>query len=72
MMDYQYNPKLVLECEYVSIPCSRRIFDRRLKTSSTDIKQRISAMGYLFITEGMVNHSIIAIDNPLLKAKGCI
>src|SRR6185437_4976443 len=55
----------------VSIP-SRRIFDRRLKTISTDIKQRISTMGYLFAAEGLVDLSITAIDSTLLKAKGSV
>jgi hypothetical protein len=68
-MDYQYNRKLALACELVSIP-SRRTFDRRLKTISTDIKQRISAMGYLFVTEELVDPSITATDSSLLKAKG--
>ena len=72
-MDCQYNHKLALACGLVSIP-SRRTFDRRLKTISTDIKQRISTMGYLFVTECMVmvedDHSIAAVDSTLLKAKG--
>ena len=38
------------------------------KTISTDIKQRLSTMGYLFVTEGFVDHSITAIDITLLKA----
>ena len=54
--DCQYNHKLVLACGLVSIPNSRRTFERRLKTISTDIKERISTtMEYLFAaTEGMV------------------
>ena len=54
---------------------SRRTFDRRLKTISTDIKQRISTMGYLFVAEGMVmvdDHSITAVDSTLMKAKGSV
>ncbi len=51
IMDCQYNHKLVIACGLVSIPC-RRTFDRRLKTISTDIKERISTMGYLFVAEG--------------------
>ncbi len=42
-----YNHKLAMACGLVSIPCSRRTFDRRLKTMPTDIKGRISTMGYL-------------------------
>jgi hypothetical protein len=68
-MDCQYNSKLVLACGLITIP-SRRTFDRRLKTISTDIKERISAMGYLFVTEGLVDLSITAVDSTLLKAKG--
>jgi hypothetical protein len=68
-LDCQYNRKLALACGLVSIP-SRRTFDRRLKTISADIKQRISIMGYLFAVEGLVDLSIIAIDSTLMKAKG--
>jgi len=69
-MDCQYSNKLAIACGLVSIP-SRRTFDRRLKTISTDIKERISTMGYLFVTEGMMaDPSITAIDSTLLKAKG--
>src|SRR6476646_7574145 len=69
--DCQYNHKLAIACGLVTIP-SRRTFDRRLKkTMSTDIKERISTMGYLFATERLViEHSITAIDSILLKAKG--
>ena len=69
-MDCQYNHKLALACGLVSIP-SRRTFDRRLKTISTDIKERISTMGYLFAAERLVvDPSITAIDSTLIKAKG--
>ncbi len=72
--DCLYNHKLAVACGLVSIPC-RRTFDRRLKTISTDIKQRISTMGYLLVTEGMVmvdDHSITAVDSTLMKAKGSV
>jgi hypothetical protein len=69
-IDCQYNRKLVLACGLITIP-SRRTFDRRSKTISTDIKERISTMGYLFVVaEGLVDLSITAIDSTLLKAKG--
>jgi hypothetical protein len=69
--DCQYNHKLVLVSGLVSIPRSRRTFDRRLKTISTDIKQRIpSTMGNLFVTDGLADPSIPAIDGTLMKAKG--
>jgi hypothetical protein len=48
-----------------------RTFDRRLKTISTDIKQRISTMGYLFVVEGIVDSAIAAaVDSTMMKAKG--
>jgi hypothetical protein len=68
-IDCQYNRKLVLACGLITIP-SRRTFDRRLKTISTDIKERISTMGCLFVAEGLVDLSITAIDSTLLKSKG--
>ena len=68
-MNCQYTHKLVLACVLIKIP-SRRIFDKRLKTISTDIKERISTIGYLIVVEGLVDLSITAIDSTLLKAKG--
>ena len=68
-MGCHYNRKLALACGLSSIPC-RRTFDRRLKTISTDVKERISAMGHLFVTEGLADPTITAIDSTLLKAKG--
>jgi hypothetical protein len=67
--DCQYNHKLAIACGLVTIP-SRRTFDRRLKTMSTDIKERISTMGYLFVAEGLVDSFIAAVDSTLMKAKG--
>ena len=49
---------------------SRRTFDRRLKTSSKDIKERIAAVGNLFVVEGLVKPHIVTIDSALLKSKG--
>jgi hypothetical protein len=68
-MDCLYNRKLAIACGLVSIP-SRRTFDRRLKTMSNEIQERISTMGHLFVVEGLVDLSITAIDSTLLKAKG--
>jgi hypothetical protein len=48
---------------------SRRTFDRRLKTISTDIKERIATMGNLFVFEGLVRPFIVATDSALLKSK---
>jgi hypothetical protein len=44
---------------------------------STDVKERISTMGYLFASEGIVmvddDHSIAtAVDSTLMKAKGSV
>ena len=70
-MDCQYNRKLVLACGLVSIHSNRRTFDRGLKTISTDIKQMVSAMGQLFVTEGMMTEfSIVVVGCTLIKAKG--
>jgi hypothetical protein len=72
-LNCQYNHKLAIACGLVTIPC-RRTFDRRLKTISTDMKERISAMGYLFVAEHLAmvddDHFITAIDSTLLKANG--
>lgn len=54
----------------VSYLPSRRTFDRRLKTFSTDIKERITTMGNLFVFEDLVKPYIVAIDSTLLKSKG--
>ena len=70
-LDCQYNHKLALACGLVSIP-SRRTFDRRLKAISTDVKERISTMGYLFAAEGMADPSIAAVDSTMIKAKGSV
>ncbi len=71
-MNCQYNTKLAVACGLVTIP-SKRTFDRRLKTMSTDIKERISTMGYLFAAiEGIVDPSITATDSTLIKAKGSV
>jgi hypothetical protein len=41
---------------------SRRTFDRRLKTVSRDIRERISTMGNLFVLQDMVKPYILAVD----------
>ena len=46
----------------LSLPC-RRTFDRRLKTISIDIKERITTMGHLFVSESIVKPYIMAIDS---------
>jgi hypothetical protein len=72
IMDCPYNRKLAIAYGLVTIP-DRRTFDRRLKTISRDIKERISTMGYLFVAEGLVvDPSITATDSTLMKAKGSV
>ena len=67
--DYPYNKKVMKRCGLTQIP-DRRTFDRRLKTISIDIKERIAIMTRLFVYEKMIDPYIVAIDSPLLKAKG--
>jgi hypothetical protein len=54
----------------VSYMPSRRTLDRRLKTISTDIKERITAIGNWFVLQDMVNPYILAVDSTLLRSKG--
>ena len=70
-LDYPYNKKIMKRCGLSQIP-DRRTFDRRLKTISIDIKERIAVMTSLFVCEKMVDPYIVAIDSTLLKAKGHI
>lgn len=70
-MDYSYNKKIMKACGLTQIP-DRRTFDRRLKTISTDIKERIATMASIFIHEKMIDPYIVAVDSTLLKAKGSI
>jgi hypothetical protein len=68
-LDYPYNKKIMKRCGLTQIP-DRRTFDRRLKTISIDIKERITVMTCLFVCEKMIDPYIVAIDSTLLKAKG--
>jgi hypothetical protein len=68
-LDYPYNRKILKKCGLTQIP-DRRTFDRRLKTISIDIKERIAIMTRLFVCEKMIDSYIVAIDSTLLKAKG--
>jgi Transposase DDE domain len=56
-------------CSLTQIP-DRRTFDRRLKTISIDIKERITVTNCLFVREKMIDPYIVAINCTLLKAKG--
>jgi hypothetical protein len=66
---YPYNRKVLKACGLTSLP-DRRTFDRRLKTISPDIKERIVAMAALFVKERLVDPYIVSVDSTLLKAKG--
>jgi hypothetical protein len=68
-MDYAYNKKVMKACGLTQIP-DRRTFDRRLKTISTDIKERIATMTSLLVNEKIIDPYIVAIDSTLLKARG--
>ena len=69
-IDLPYNRKVMRACGLSEshLP-SRRTFDRRLKTVSIDIKERVTAMGRQFVSEGLVKPYILAIDSTLIKAK---
>ncbi|MQB02109.1 MAG: transposase [Actinobacteria bacterium] len=72
-IDLPYNRKITEACglsnELPSLP-NRRTFDRRLKTISTDIKERIATMGHLFVLEEIIKPYILAVDSTLLRSKG--
>ena len=68
-MDLSYNKKRMKGCGLSGVP-SRRTFDRRLITLSTDIKNRITTMGELFVRDKIVDPSILSTDSTLIKAKG--
>jgi hypothetical protein len=72
-LDLPYNRRIVKACglsvSYLPLP-SRRTFDRRLKTLYIDIKERISTMGNLFVSEELVKPYVVATDTALLKSKG--
>jgi hypothetical protein len=70
-LDYPYNKKILKRCGLTQIP-DRRTLDRRLKTISIDIKERIAVMTRLFVCEKMIDPYIVAIDSTLLKAKGSV
>ena len=70
-IDLPYNRKVMRACGLSEshLP-SRRTFDRRLKTVSIDIKERVTAMGRQFVSaEGLVKPYILATDSALVKAK---
>ena len=71
-LNLPYNRKILRACglSISYLPPSRRTFDRRLKTISTDIKERIATIGNLFVIEGLVRPYVVATDTALLKSNG--
>ncbi len=49
---------------------SRRTFDRRLRIISTYIKERITTIGYLFVSESIVHPYTLGTYSTLLKSRG--
>ncbi len=70
-MDLSYNKKIKKVCGLSRVP-SRRTFDRRLVTIFTDIKNRITTMGELFVHDKIVDPSILSTDSTIIKAKGFV
>jgi hypothetical protein len=68
--DLPYNRRVMKACGLSeSYLPSRRIFDRRLKTISIDIKERITTMRNLFVSEDMVKPYIFGVDStPFSKS----
>ena len=71
VIDLPYNKKIVKGCGLSRIP-SRRTFDRRLASLYTDIKNRITTMGELFVHDNIADPSILSADSSLIKAKGFV
>ena len=70
-MNLSYNRKVMKGCGLYKVP-SRRTFDRRLATISTDIKNRITTMGELFVHEKIIDPSVLSTDITLIKTKGYV
>lgn len=70
-MEIPYNKKIMKRCGLSRVP-SRRTFDRRLVTISKDIKNRITAMGELFVRDKIIDPSILSTDSTLIKAQGYV
>jgi len=68
-----YNARIMVACGLRRIP-DRRTFDRRLKSISSDdsdnnLRQRIDAIGQLFVDEKLVDPYIVCVDSTMLRAK---
>jgi hypothetical protein len=70
-MDLSYNKKVMKGCGLSRIP-NRRTFDRRLVTISGDLKNRITAMGELFVCDKIIDPSVLSTNSTLIKARGYV
>jgi len=67
-LDLPYNKRIMKACGLsVSHLPDRRTFDRRLKIISIDIKERIAAMGNLFVLEDLTKPYVLAVDSTFIK-----
>ena len=57
---YPYDGKIMKACRLTSPP-DRRTFDRRLANMSSDIKERISTIGNIFVKEEFVDPYIVSV-----------
>jgi hypothetical protein len=70
-MNLSYNKKVMKGCGLSRVP-NRRTFDRRIATISNDIKNRITAMGELFVRDKIIDPSVLSADSTHMKAKGFV
>src|SRR5262245_54298657 len=68
-MDLLYNRKIMKICGLSKVPTNRKIFDTRFVTISTEIKNRITTIGELFVHDEIINPFLLTV-NPLIKVKG--
>lgn len=65
-MGVSYNQKVMRACGLYALP-DRRTFDRRFKV--LPIGSMISTMGKRFVTEKIVDASIVSVDSSMMRAK---
>jgi hypothetical protein len=62
----RYNKKIMKSCGLDTLP-DRRTFDRRFKT--IPVGSMISTMGKRFVTEKIIDASIVSVDSSMIRAK---